>query len=271
VTLTTDPSSPGDDGWFSGDVLVTVTPNDHDISIDGDDPKPGPRTVTGDGVHVVDAVAPDGSIVGSIVVPIDGTSPTIAFITPPASVANYVLNQDVDEDYDCIDSGSGVASCTDNNPGTKVDTSPVGVHTFTVTAQDIAGNPPTKLSVQYCVITTGAASFCGFFPPVENPPVVNPVSAGSNVPMKWRLFTADGTQRTSLTAVKSITLQRFDCSTKKNIGRPTALSRQPLKYDQVRQQYNYGFSTQSSWRGTCGQVTIAFDDGTSRFALFRFT
>jgi len=274
VTLTTNPASPGDDGWFSGPVDVTVTPGDHRISIDGDEPPPDTTTrpVTGDGIHVVDAIAPDGTIVGSIVVPIDGTSPTIAFITPPDGIAaNYVLNQDVDEEYDCIDAGSGIASCTDNNPGTKVDTSTVGVHTFTVTAQDIAGNPPTTLSVQYCVTSSAAASFCGFFRPVENPPVVNPVSAGSTVPMKWRLFAADGTQRTSLTAVKSITLQRTNCSTGKNVGSATTLSKGSLKYDQGQQQYNYGFSTQSAWRGTCGRVTIAFDDRTSRFALFRFT
>jgi hypothetical protein len=271
VELTTDPASPGDDGWFSGDVKVTVTPEDHRISIDGDDPQTGERTVTGDGIHVVDAVAPDGSIVGSIVVPIDGSSPTIAFITPPDGVAaNYTLNQNVTEEYDCIDSGSGIASCTDNNPGTKVDTSTVGIHSFTVTAQDIAGNPPTSLSVQYCV-TTGVPSFCGFFPPVANPPTVNPVSAGSSVPMKWRLYAADGTQRTALTAVKSITLQRFNCSTKKNVGRSETLSKASLKYDQGQQQYNYGFSTLASWRGTCGQVTITFDDKTSKFALFRFT
>jgi hypothetical protein len=42
------------------------------------------------------------------------------------------------------------------------------------------------------------------------------------------------------------------------------------QYDQVQQQYNYGFVTQAAWRGTCGKVTITFDDKTTRFALFRF-
>ena len=69
-----------------------------------------------------------------------------------------------------------------------------------------------------------------------------------------------------------MSLQSFsNCVTGKNVGSSTTLSKGSLKYDQSQLQYNYGFSTQSAWRGTCGKVTIAFDDKTSRFALFRFT
>ncbi len=265
VSLHTNPASPPADsnGWFSGNVEVWVTPSTYEISIDGGPSQAAtessPATVSGDGIHTVDAVAPDDSIAGSIVVPIDATFPVILV---PQQGQVFAVGQVVT--IQCADLGSGIASCTSPS-GSTLSTSP-GQHTVTVTATDNVGRVTTVTRTYFA-----RYGFEGFFPPVANPPVVNPATAGSTVPMKWRLFTANGTQQTSLTAVKRITLQRFDCSTRKNIGRPEVLSMQPLKYDPVQQQYNYGFSTQSIWRGTCGQVTIAFDDGTSRFALFRFT
>jgi hypothetical protein len=61
----------------------------------------------------------------------------------PPQGAVYAQNQAVAVSYSCADDagGSGLASCSGPVPnGGALDTSTSGVHTFTVTAADNAGN-----------------------------------------------------------------------------------------------------------------------------------
>jgi len=125
------------------------------------------------------------------------TTPTITINTPalppagtplpmyPLSDRNTALSSPPLSDFSCQDnSGSGILSCVDqdgNPSGTALDTSTLGIHTFTVTATDNAGHV-TTLSRQYEVI-----KFTGFFTPVDNPPTVNTVRAGGIIPVKYRL------------------------------------------------------------------------------------
>jgi hypothetical protein len=44
-----------------------------------------------------------------------------------------------------------------------------------------------------------------------------------------------------------------------------------VTYDPVTQTYTYVWRTQKSWASTCGVLTLAFRDGTSASALFKFT
>jgi FecR protein len=74
--------------------------------------------------------------------PPDVTAPAIT-MSSPAQGATYAHNQAVTANYACADEagGSGLASCTGSvASGGALDTSTVGVHTFTVTASDNAGN-----------------------------------------------------------------------------------------------------------------------------------
>ena len=128
----------------------------------------------------------------------DTTAPTITIRTPalppagkplamyPQSDGNPALADPPLSDFSCEDetSGSGILSCVDQdgNPSrTPLDTSRLGVHTFTVTATDNDGNVST-LSRQYEVI-----KFSGFFSPINNPPTINTVKAGAGVAVKYRL------------------------------------------------------------------------------------
>jgi hypothetical protein len=86
------------------------------------------------------------SVAGPPCETVDTTSPTI-IITTPSDGAVYVLNQMVLADYECEDEadGSGLASCIGEVPdGDAVDTSAVGSKTFTVNAEDNAGNGTSK-------------------------------------------------------------------------------------------------------------------------------
>jgi hypothetical protein len=135
---------------------------------------------------------------GFVPQPPETTTPSITINTPappagtppllpmyPQSDRNTALSSPPLSDFSCEDnSGSGILSCVDqdgNPSGTALDTSTLGIHTFTVTATDNAGHV-TTLSRQYEVI-----KFTGFFTPIDNPPTVNTVRAGGIIPVKYRL------------------------------------------------------------------------------------
>lgn len=74
---------------------------------------------------------------------VDTTSPTVSLVTP-ADGATYQQNSTVNAQYSCSDLGSGIASCSGSVPnGSPINTSILGSRTFTVTAQDNAGNTAT--------------------------------------------------------------------------------------------------------------------------------
>lgn len=87
----------------------------------------------------------------------DDTAPVITLATPPDG-ATYVLNEDVRADYSCADEpgGSGLKSCSGSQggqlvaAGEPIDTSTSGAKTFTVTAEDNAGNV-TSVTHNYTV------------------------------------------------------------------------------------------------------------------------
>jgi hypothetical protein len=91
---------------------------------------------------------------------VDQVAPSIT-IPSPADDAAFTLNQSVEADYSCVDTGgSGLASCTGTNGkvavsnGGPIDTSTAGSNSFSVTATDNAGNT-TSVTHNY---TVGPAS-----------------------------------------------------------------------------------------------------------------
>ena len=96
---------------------------------------------------------------------VDTTPPAIS-ITSPAQGAVYVVHQNVLASYSCTDPDSAVASCTGSVPnGSPIDTTSVGIKTFTVNAADPAGNVAAQ-TVTYAVagpsdttVTGGGAAF----------------------------------------------------------------------------------------------------------------
>ncbi len=114
-----------------------------------DTSSPGSHTFT------VRATNRDGKATSSTVkyqvMPVDSTGPTIA-ITSPKDGGVYTQGSTGNlASYMCTDSGSGVATCTGPMPpGTPVDTSSTGPHSFTVTSTDNAGNSNSQ-TVNYTV------------------------------------------------------------------------------------------------------------------------
>ena len=196
--------------------------------------------------------------------PTDDVAPTIT-ITRPVDGATYRVGQSVTASYQCADADSGIATCQGTRPdGATISTSSIGTKTFTVSAEDNAGNTSTK-TVSYRVVWP----LSGLFQPVDNPPVVNTVKAGKVVPMKFSLGGNRGTQvfasgypRT--TPVPCQTRPRTD-----EIEQTLSTSASTLSYRSG--VYTYAWRSQKAWASkyVCRKVVLRFKDGQERTALFR--
>ena len=102
--------------------------------------------------------------------PPDTASPSIT-ITTPAQDAKYTLNQVVMADYKCEDEvgGSGLKSCSGPvDSGAAIDTSSSGTKSFTVNAEDNAGNK-SNLTYTYEVASAGGDGGGGTTGPTTTP------------------------------------------------------------------------------------------------------
>ncbi|MDE3090345.1 MAG: Ig-like domain repeat protein [Chloroflexota bacterium] len=105
-------------------------------------------TLSAEGVTTISYYATDfagnAGTAQTRLVKIDKTAPAIT-ITIPANGSTYTLNQSVKADFTCTDLPSGtnseVATCTGTTAsGANIDTSSVGVKSFSVNATDTVGN-----------------------------------------------------------------------------------------------------------------------------------
>jgi hypothetical protein len=124
----------------------------------------------------------------------DDTNPSISIIAP-ANAGSYILNAAVASSYSCTDVTSGLASCVGPvASGANFSTSPVGGHSFTVNATDVAGNP-ASLTNSYSVIFASGGTCLG----APGHSILQPINAdGSSVwkarnvvPVKFRVCDAN--------------------------------------------------------------------------------
>ncbi|HEX9823689.1 MAG TPA: CocE/NonD family hydrolase [Actinomycetota bacterium] len=276
----TSPAAPdGDAGWYRTAPSITLAADDPTSGAGGTEyrldgapdwsPYTGPIEMTGDGTHTLEYRSTD--VAGNVEAPrslelkVDTTAPSID-ITSPTDGASYPRGSDVTASYSCDDAPSGVASCAGPvADGAAIDTSAAGPASFTVEARDAAGNVRTR-TVSYSV----AYLFEGFFRPVENPPVLNRVSAGKSIPLKFSLggnaglgILAEGSPRSSEIAC--------DPGAPDSEVESTTTSKSGLTYDKKSDQYTYVWKTAKSWTNTCRRFVLELTDGSTHTALFRFT
>jgi uncharacterized protein len=113
-------------------------------------------------------------------------------------------------------------------------------------------------------------NWSGFFPPVNNPPVLNGVNAGRAIPIK---FSLGGNQGLNIFLTGYPVSQRVACDTGSLLGdiKPTDTpGSSSLTYDPSSGQYNYVWKTEKAWTGTCRQVVVKLIDGTTQVANFKF-
>jgi hypothetical protein len=108
-----------------------------------------------------------------------------------------------------------------------------------------------------------SATFGEFHAPVEGPPAINAVNAGSTVPLKFTL--AGGT-------VPRIDSQPVNCTTLVPTGAAPAALDSPGSTGLSRNgdEYHVNWKSDSSWAGTCRRVTLRIPAASDVVAYFRF-
>jgi hypothetical protein len=189
---------------------------------------------------------------------VDRTPPTIAFAVPAVG-ATYTLGQQVFASYSCDDrNGSGMNSCKGNvADGAPVDTSTFGTKTFTVTANDRAGNTARETHT-YSVLY----DFAGFASPAALYPTAAPMKAGENVPLKFSLHGDHGLGIFAAGSPGWAPCGALDGPTRAD---------GTLSYNASADRYTYQATTSKSWAGSCRDLIVTLNDGTTHHARFSFT
>lgn len=204
------------------------------------------QTVT---VHESPAIAPVVSCPTDITVylPLNSTATSMA-VSYPAPTAT--------------DNCSTPTITTDHPSGS---TFPVGTTVVTVTATDADGN---HSSCQFNI--TVLYNFSGFFQPVDNLPVLNVVTAGKAIPVK---FSLSGNKGLNIFAAGSPSTTSISCDSsapQDDIEETVNAGGSSLSYTASSDQYNYVWKTENSWKNTCRQLVVRLNDGTEHRANFKF-
>ena len=109
----------------------------------------------------------------------------------------------------------------------------------------------------------------GFFSPIKNN-ALNGVQAGRTVPVKWRLYDANGIVR-NLLVVEVIDTEEIACDNRQVMELSLLnLPLSALTYDLIEDQYSYGFATSKEWARTCRRLNVRLNDGTVHTVDFAF-
>jgi hypothetical protein len=111
--------------------------------------------------------------------------------------------------------------------------------------------------------------FNGFFSPVANPPIVNKVTAGSAVPIK---FSLGGDIGLNIFAAGYPKLVKATCQVlKTNYIKNSGAAASSLSYDRATGIYTYNWKTDKKLAGSCGALVLKFVDGSEKTLLFQFS
>ncbi len=161
-------------------------------------------------------------------------------------------------------SGLDEAASTLSGP---VSTAAVGSQSLTFTAFDLAGNHASQ-ACRYNVIY----DFSGIYPPVAQAPALNPVTAGSTIPLKWRLLDANGSPVTNLPGV-AVTATSLPCpagATQDQIEEYSSGSSSLQVLGDGYYQWNW--KSPATYAGSCKTLKLNLGEGAGyeHFALFKF-
>ena len=194
-------------------------------------------------------------------------------VVSPADGTSVEVGETVALQADVGDPGSDQVSCSvawgDGTTSTGCSPShvydSVGSRTITVTADDGEGGTATA-SV---TIDLRGLPFDGFFPPVDNPPSVNVIKAGSSVPMKFSLH---GYRGMDIIAAGYPASGSHACGSSDggvSLEPTETPGNSQLTYDEDSDRYQYVWKTAKSWAGQCRTFTLELRDGSVHTAEFR--
>ncbi|HVF49950.1 MAG TPA: immunoglobulin-like domain-containing protein [Pyrinomonadaceae bacterium] len=197
---------------------------------------------------------------------VDTTAPVVS--CPANIVTTLPLNSSatstpVNFSVSATDSCAGSANVTTSHASGSL--FPVGTTTVTTTATDPSGNT-SSCSFNVTVLY----NFTGFFQPIGNLPVLNSVNAGRAIPIK---FSLSGNKGLNIFAAGSPASGVIACNSSDPVAEvieTVTAGSSSLSYDSGSGQYHYVWKTESSWAGTCRQLVVGLNDGSTHRANFKF-
>jgi hypothetical protein len=273
-SLTPDraPDYAGGGGWYRDEVVVVfVGTGDPDLA-NGDvgsgvDPATVPADVVFDnsGSHTASGTVRDRagneSMAASLTVQLDADPPSVAMTCPSTPV---LLGSTASAAWTAADAESGLATPVAGS--VTLDTSSIGTKSAsTPTAEDNVGHS-ARAECVYSVIF----DFRGFFRPVDNPPTLNAVKAGSGIPVK---FSLSGDHGLNIFAPGYPLSYGVDCNTSApldTVEQTVTAGGSSLSYDADVDQYVYVWKSDKAWAGTCRRLGVTLIDGTRHIAHFKF-
>jgi len=193
---------------------------------------------------------------------LDNLPPTIS-VESPVDGQEYSVGEAVLADWSVTDSESGVASTIATvASGTLIDTSSIGLKSFTLTATDNAGNTATK-TVTYTVSSSYTSA--GFIQPINNDGS-SVFKLGSTVPVKFQLQDTQGNYITSAQATLYVAKVSDNIigTDLEAVSTSSATTGNQFRAD--NNQYIFNLSTKSLTAGTW-QIKAVLDDGTTLTVL----
>jgi hypothetical protein len=250
-----------------GDVVLAdyscSDPDSPTISCTANIPSGSPIDTTHEGygsltVHAVDPIGHSYHAQSSWYV----VGPPRIVVTTPADGASYLVGSNQTVSFGC---SNGIYLVTVTRcegtvaNGVALDTSAVGLHSFTVDAANDRGLASTSTST-YRV----AYDFSGFDTPVDATGAIADAKAGEPVPLKFSLSGDRG-----LGVVTSVTWRTASCADW-TTG-PAAAAGGQLSYAPSSTRYTEAVATAKSWKGSCRILNLEFADGTQHAVRVSFT
>jgi hypothetical protein len=270
ITYALTPSSPdGSNGWYKSDVSVQWTVMDPESDITNtsgcDDSTINYDTDTSGVTLTCEATSAGGTSSESVTIMRDATAPSVSLFGGPADDSSHYFGF-VPEAPTCDASDPTPGSGLDGSCSIAGYSNTVGSHTVTASASDIAGNTGYD-SRSY---TVNAWTLNGFFKPVDMDGVFNVIKGGQTVPLKFQIF-AGSTQLTDTSYVDSLKYKKIACPAAGFTsieGDALATGGTELRYDADAGQFVYNWKTPTN-KGTCWEVTLTTDDGSTLAAKFQ--
>jgi len=254
-------------GWNNSDVSIPFTVSDATSGVASG--SSGEILITSEGAGLggsVSATDVAGNSWGmtSPIVNIDRTPPLLT-VTTPAAGATYGAFAAIDAQYECSDA-LALATCAGTvASGAALPTHVSGAKSFSATATDLAGNIAT-VARSYSV---APLQFERFIEPLRRSPLFNGVTAGSLVPIRWRMLSA-GQVVTNPAAFQSFTVFNQTCQGTPIPLNDTATGGPGLSVNPANGYFTYNWQTDASWAGTCRRVNIRLGDNSVKELVFRF-
>jgi hypothetical protein len=257
----------GTHGWYTSAVSVDCTASDAtsgladaaDAAFALSTSDEGAQSIASRSVSDVAGLASSTAGYGPFNVDLADPSPSLS---SPADGDVYFLDSPANADYSCSDtpSGSGIDSCVGSLPaGAPLDTSTVGTKTFSVTATDVAGRSATVMHT-YSVVY----EFAGQFQTGNGRDIPR---AGSALPA-W--FVVEGASDPN--AVSGLYSAQVACDATATAPLGSAITMVGgLRYDPAGDRFSFIWKTDKAWAGTCRQLQIVLNDGTTHAVRFEFS